>query len=82
LSLIKPQNYKKHVGTPDSIYLKPVDLYCYLCTNSDKPGPTKRRKCLWQLSYHLRYTHSGEFEEEWQRFVNNLYELIKNGVIR
>lgn len=82
MSIITKSNYKKQLPALDPFYQKSVDLYCYLCTDSGKPGPTKRRKSLYQLTYHFSYTHLGEREEEWQRLVNNLYELIKKGVIR
>lgn len=63
--------------TPDDAgYLKPVRLSCCFCKC---PGQPKIYKNLWRLRCHLGRHHP---LENWEPIVNQLYNLIKAGVIR
>ncbi len=70
------------MATPDDlIYLLVLltPLFCHLCHNNGRP---KTRKKLWSLKRHYQQVHPNECREEWERLIDNLYELIKRGIIR
>ena len=82
------QNLKKHVGTQnDKIFLKPLRLSCPFGKKprlGEKPGPKKIYKNLWCFQYHLKKYHfdSDDNKRKSIRYIEMIYELISQGVLR